>query len=68
MVTGPMPLGDYVAVGDYQGYVHFLSRSDGAFAARIATDGSAILQAPVRAGDGVLVQTRNGTLYHIGLR
>jgi outer membrane protein assembly factor BamB len=67
-VTGPVPLGEYVAVGDYQGYVHFLSRSDGAFAARIATDGSAILQVPVRAGDGVLVQTRNGGLYNIGLK
>ena len=67
-VTGAMPLGEYVAVGDYQGYVHFLSRSDGAFAARIATDGSPILIAPVRAGTGVLVQTRNGGLYYIGLR
>lgn len=68
MVTGAVPVGEFVAVGDYQGYVHFLSRSDGAFAARIATDGSAILQAPVRAGNGILVQTRNGGLYHIGLR
>ena len=68
LVTGPVPLGEYIAVGDYQGYVHFLSRSDGAFAARIATDGSAILQAPVRAGDGVLVQTRNGNVYSVGLR
>ena len=67
-VTGPVPIGDYVAVGDYQGYVHFLSRSDGAFAARIATDGSAILQAPVRVDNTVIVQTRNGGLYSIGLR
>ena len=67
-VTGPAPVGDYVAVGDYQGYVHFLSRTDGSFAARIATDGSAILQAPVRADDSVLVQTRNGGLFRIGLR
>jgi outer membrane protein assembly factor BamB len=67
-VTGAASVGDYVAVGDYQGYVHVLSRFDGAFAARIATDGSAILQTPVRAGNGVLVQTRKGGLYYIGLR
>ena len=67
-VTGAAPVGDYVAVGDYQGYVHFLSRSDGAFAARIATDGSAILQAPVRVDNTVVVQTRNGGLFSIGLR
>lgn len=67
-VTGPAALGDFVVVGDYQGYVHFLDRSDGAFAARVATDGSAILEAPVRAADGVLVQTRNGAVYAIGIR
>jgi outer membrane protein assembly factor BamB len=67
-VTGAVPVGDYVAVGDFQGYVHFLSRSDGAFAARIATDGSAIMQAPVRVDNAVLVQTRNGGLFSIGLK
>lgn len=68
LVTGAVPAGEFVAVGDYQGYVHFLSRSDGAFAARVATDGSAVLQAPVLAGNAVLVQTRAGGLYYVGLR
>jgi len=42
-VSGPVVAGKYVAVGDFQGYVHFLSREDGSFAARIATDGSPII-------------------------
>lgn len=67
-VTGAVPIGDYVAVGDYQGYVHLLARSDGAFAARVATDGSAILLPPVAARDSVLVQTRSGGVYSIALR
>jgi outer membrane protein assembly factor BamB len=67
-VTGAAPIGNYIAVGDYQGYVHLLNQSDGAFAARVATDGSAILLPPVPTRDGVLVQTRNGGLYSIALK
>ena len=65
-VSGPLPFGRYVVVGDYQGYVHFLSRDDGSFAARIATDGSPI-SAPPLALDltSFVVQTRNGGVYAI---
>ena len=56
-----------MAVGDYQGYVHFLDRDDGAFAVRIATDGSAIKARPQRVGQNVLVQTRKGGLYAISV-
>ncbi len=66
--TGATVIGNYVAVGDYQGYVHFLNRSDGSLAARVATDGSAILLPAVSARDSVLVQTRNGGLYNITVR
>ena len=33
-LTGPALQGDYVVVGDYKGYVHWLQTSDGAMAAR----------------------------------
>ncbi len=33
-LTGPALHGDYVVVGDYKGYVHWLQASDGAMAAR----------------------------------
>ena len=46
-MSRPLALGRYVIVGDYQGYVHLLSREDGSFAGRIATDGSQIAAAPV---------------------
>jgi outer membrane protein assembly factor BamB len=64
-ISGPVVAGKYIAVGDYQGYVHFLSRDDGSFAARIATDGSAIIAQPVAIDDGILVQTRNGGVFAI---
>lgn len=62
-VTAPLALGRYVAVADMQGYVHLLSREDGSFAARVATDGSQIGATPVALNQGFLVQTRNGGLF-----
>ena len=54
-------------VGDYEGYLHALSREDGSMTARLKTDGSAILTAPIELDGGVLVQTRNGGLYSVTL-
>jgi len=64
-VSGPAVFGKYVAVGDFQGYVHFLSRDDGSFAARIATDGSAIIAQPQAFSKGILVQTVKGGVFAI---
>ncbi|NIE63903.1 outer membrane protein assembly factor BamB [Burkholderia sp. Ax-1719] len=65
-VSVPAMLGHAVAVGDYQGYVHFLSLDDGSFVSRVKTDGSPITAAPVLAGNTLVVQTKDGDLY--GLR
>ena len=68
-VSAPMPIGEYVAVGDLEGYVHFLSDEDGAFAARIQTDKSPVLAQPVYLGDSrLLVQTSGGGVYAISLK
>lgn len=65
-VGRPLALGRFVIVGDYQGYVHLLSREDGSFAGRIATDGSQIAAAPVALDISTfLVQTRNGGVFAI---
>ncbi len=65
-VSGPLAFGRYVVVGDFQGYVHFLSREDGSFAARIATDGSAIVAPPVALDlSSFVVQTRAGGVFAI---
>lgn len=57
----------YVVVGDYQGFLHGLSREDGHFAARIKLDGSAIQAAPVEMDNGMLVQTRSGGIYSLSI-
>lgn len=67
-VSAPLALGRHVVVGDLEGYVHLLSREDGSFAARIATDDSAI-SAPPRAlnSNSFVVQTRNGGVFAIAV-
>lgn len=59
----PAIIGRAVAIGDYKGFVHFLSRDDGSLVARMKTDGSAISAPPVVAGQTLIVQTRDGDLY-----
>lgn len=63
-LTRPLALGRFVIVGDYQGFVHLLSREDGSFAARMPTDGSAIAAPPVALDlSSFVVQTRNGGVF-----
>ena len=64
----PYVLGDFVVVGDYEGYLHGMNREDGSFAARIKLDGSAIQAAPLELDNGLLVQTRDGGLYSLSVQ
>ena len=66
--TAPYALGNYVVVGDFEGYLHGLGREDGGFAARIKLDGSGIRAAPIGLDDGLLVLTRGGGLYSLSIR
>ncbi|CAJ0717487.1 MULTISPECIES: outer membrane protein assembly factor BamB [Ralstonia] len=59
----PLAFGRAVIVGDSEGWLHFLSRDDGKFVARVKTDGSAIGAAPVVVGQTLVVQTRGGGVY-----
>jgi len=65
--SAPYALGNFVAEGDYEGYLHGLNREDGSFAARIKLDGSAIQAPPIGLDDGLLVQTRGGGLYSLSI-
>lgn len=68
-LSAPLPVGDYVAVGDIEGYMHFLSRDDGAFAARVQADKSQVMPQLVQVDESTLIaQTRNGGLYAISVK
>jgi hypothetical protein len=57
-------MGNVVAVGDLEGYVHFLSGEDGSFASRIKVDSDPVMSMiPGNANNQVIVATRGGGLY-----
>ena len=62
-LTAPLIVGRSIAIGDFTGFVHLLSRDDGAELNRLTTDGSAIATAPVLAGNTLIAVTRNGGVY-----
>jgi outer membrane protein assembly factor BamB len=68
-LSAPLPVGPYLAVGDLEGYVHFLSRDDGSFVARVKTEDSPIMSQLLDLGNStVLAQTRGGGLYAISIK
>lgn len=77
-LTRPTIVGDYIAVGDFEGYVHLLSRYDGHFVARYQLGryddvgwelASGIIVPPIARGDKrVAVVTRGGTIYVLELK
>lgn len=66
-LSAPLSLGPVLVLGDAEGLVHLLSRSDGAIAGRFSTDGSAVVSQPVAAGRVAAVQTSAGTLVGISI-
>lgn len=60
--TAPASLGPYLAVGDHEGYLHWLSRSDGQLLAFVQVDESRILAPPVVANGAVIVYSADGRL------
>ncbi len=66
-ITGPALQGDYVVVGDFDGYVHWLSKADGTFVSRRRLASKGVLSAPVVA-DGVLfVMGKSGSISAVQL-
>lgn len=67
-LSTPAVVQDAVAVGDYQGYVHFLSRRDGHLLGRLQVGGGPITSPLIATPQGVLVQTSSGNLLLVGAR
>jgi len=68
-LTVPVPLGDVVAVGDLEGYVHFLNRDEGAFVARVQTNSSAFMSRMAMVNSNtVIAQARDGGLYALQVK
>lgn len=62
-ITGPVAMGNYIVVGDEEGYLHWLNKQDGQFAARARVAGFGVLATPVvDETDTLYVITKDGHL------
>lgn len=61
-LTGPAIFGDFVVVGDYAGYVHLLSKTDGHLAGRRRVDRAGIQVTPRVDGNRLYVLGAGGKL------
>jgi outer membrane protein assembly factor BamB len=61
-VTGPAILGDKVIVGDLEGYLHWLDKETGDFAARIEVEEDPILTKPIVANGMLFAYSSGGKL------
>ena len=62
-LTTPLALGKTLVVGDAQGYMHWLSRDNARVMARLPTDGSAIVGAPVLVDGTLIALTAKGGVF-----
>jgi outer membrane protein assembly factor BamB len=61
-LSTPQVYEEYLVVGDYEGFVHWLSRSDGRQLGRIQISKGAIDSMPVVANDIIYIYAKDGTL------
>ena len=61
-LTGPAPIGNYVVVGDFEGYLHWLDQATGEIVARHHVDSSGIHATPTVENNVLYSQARNGDL------
>lgn len=66
-LTAPLPFGELVVVGDFEGHVHLLSRSDGDLVGRVRTDRRGIASLRV-VGTRLYVLGKGGTLTVLQVR
>lgn len=64
----PRVFGDHVVVGDSEGYIHILRKDDGTLVGRHRTNSSPIVADLQRATGDIVVQTRDGNVYALGVQ
>lgn len=62
-VTAPAYYGDYVVVGDYEGYMYWIDGATGEFKLMTKVDSSGLYTAPIVDDEFVYIQSRGGDLY-----
>ncbi len=58
----PVVVGEHIAVGDFEGYLHWMARDDGRFVARTRVDDNGVIATPVAADNVLYVNGKGGVL------
>lgn len=67
-LTAPIVMGSLIAVGDLEGYIHFLTREEGNFAARIKLDSNPVMSLTAgKSSSQLIAATRDGGIYAISV-
>jgi len=61
-ITAPASIGDYIVVGDFEGYLHWMSKASGKFVARNRLCKDRIIAPPLVVGKVLYGYCSNGTL------
>lgn len=67
-ISAPVVFGDALVVADFEGYLHWLARSDGRLIGRYHVSDQGIVGTPQVVGDLLYVAGRDGTLYALRTR
>ena len=59
---------DLLGVVDVEGYLHLLSRADGSYVGRLATDGTPATAQPERRGESIVWQSTGGNVYSVSAK
>lgn len=61
-LTAPALIGDYLVVGDFEGYLHWLARADGELIARVRLDDEPVLARPLAAQSALYALSASGRI------
>jgi outer membrane protein assembly factor BamB len=64
-LTSPAVMGDYLVIGDFEGYLHFISRETGEVVGRVEVDSDGLFAQPEVVGNTIYVQGRSGKVASI---
>ncbi|QBF81932.1 outer membrane protein assembly factor BamB [Shewanella maritima] len=66
-LTSPAVIGPYIVVGDFEGYLHFITRDTGELAGRIQIDSDGLYAQPLVSGGKIYLQGRSGKVATVTL-
>ena len=67
-ITAPQIIGDKIVVADFEGYVHWLDKTDGIIRGRVRPSESRIITQPLKWQNRVIIHDINGQLFAVSTR